>query len=422
MAITKLMHMKEGKANASSHLKNSLNYILNDEKTMNGILVGSNCGIEANEIFSQMMNTKKEFGKVDKRQGYHFVISFDKFEASEEQSMKVAKNFCKQFFGDTFEYVYATHNDQDHMHAHIIFNSVSRSTGKKFHYKDGDWEKTIQPMVDRICVANNLEPLIYDKENKKGIDYSEDLAIKENKMTWKKIISKDIDFLIDKSKSYEDFLGNLKNFGYEVREGQSKKQGSYLSLKADGADRARRNYSLGSGYSVEDIKFRIAHKKEMVSKVVLAPRIKRTNLNKRPPNISAYQASKLQFIRQTYQYRKRSFQSQYKTDFKTVRRNLMEIDKISASCNYLLKNNIRDVNDLTARESIVEKSEQLLKSQRKIAYNTNASKENIDAINLQLRELRQEKKYINTNKVVSTKNIGMERRIGEKRRSISVKV
>lgn len=421
MAITKLMHMKESSTGTSSHLKNAINYILNDEKTKGGSLVGGNCGLESDEIYQQMLATKEEWGKTDGRQGYHFVISFDKFEVNEKQCSDVTKEFCKKFFGDNYEYVYATHNDQDHMHAHIIFNSVSRSTGLKFQYKNGDWAKDIQPMVDEICIKHNLEPLKYEKGKQKGKEYVEHISEKENKMTWKKIISGDIDFVIARSNSMKEFEKNMKHMGYELRYGTSKKHGEYLSMKVPGSDRARRNYSLGKGYSLEDIEFRIKNKEQLKSNVAVAPRLKRTNINKRPKNVSSYQGRRIRFVNETYNYRQRSFKSQYKVDYKTVRKQLLQIDKISASCNYLLENNIQSAKALLQRETVVYEAEKLLKTQRSMAYSTNDSKENIEKINHQLRELRQEKQYIQTNKALDHKSIGIERRRDDKGRDTITK-
>ena len=76
LAISKILHMKDnGSHQHGMHLKRALDYIMNLEKTQNGRLVGGvNCQPES--AFSQMMNTKQQFGKVDKRQGYHLILSF----------------------------------------------------------------------------------------------------------------------------------------------------------------------------------------------------------------------------------------------------------------------------------------------------------------------------------------------------------
>lgn len=72
MAVTVLKNIKQAKrGNPASHLKNSIEYILNPAKTEDGLWVGSNCGSTPAEIYNAMIETKREFGKEWGRQGYH---------------------------------------------------------------------------------------------------------------------------------------------------------------------------------------------------------------------------------------------------------------------------------------------------------------------------------------------------------------
>ena len=74
MGITKLMHLKEGSPTRHTHLRNAIRYILSPEKTKDGLLAGGNSGTEPMEILASFLETKREFGKLSGRQGYHFVI------------------------------------------------------------------------------------------------------------------------------------------------------------------------------------------------------------------------------------------------------------------------------------------------------------------------------------------------------------
>ena len=73
MAISKILNMKDcGGHFHGKHLKRSLDYVMNPEKTQDGRLVGAiNCQVDS--AFEQMKATKRKFGKVDKRQGYHII-------------------------------------------------------------------------------------------------------------------------------------------------------------------------------------------------------------------------------------------------------------------------------------------------------------------------------------------------------------
>lgn len=125
MAITKILNIKETKGrNPATHLEIALNYIQNPDKTEKCVLVGSvNCLPDT--AFQQMVETKELYQKTGKRQGYHVIISFSPEEkVTAEQVMYVLEHFAKDVLGDNYEAVYAVHTDRDHMHGHLIWNSV----------------------------------------------------------------------------------------------------------------------------------------------------------------------------------------------------------------------------------------------------------------------------------------------------------
>lgn len=56
--------------------------------------------------------------------------------------MEIAGRFCEKELSD-YEVVYSAHTDTEHMHAHIIFNSVNFRTGCKYRYNKNDWERKL---------------------------------------------------------------------------------------------------------------------------------------------------------------------------------------------------------------------------------------------------------------------------------------
>ena len=121
----------------------------------------------------QMLDTKRHFGKLDKRQGYHFIISFEEEEVTEDTAFELIGKFVKEYLGPDFEAVYAIHNDTDHIHGHIIFNSVRCTNGYKYDYPKGEWEYRIQPLVNRLCEEYGLSTLdmeeVREKRKRKDI-------------------------------------------------------------------------------------------------------------------------------------------------------------------------------------------------------------------------------------------------------------
>lgn len=136
MAISKILHMKDsGNSFHARHLKRALDYVMNPEKTQRGRLVGAiNC--QADMAFEQMMDTKKQFGKTDKRQGYHIILSFKEDEVEPDRAFEITQKFVAEYLGDAYEAVFVVHDNTDHVHSHIVFNSVSFVDGKKYRYEN----------------------------------------------------------------------------------------------------------------------------------------------------------------------------------------------------------------------------------------------------------------------------------------------
>ena len=226
MAITKILNIKESKGrNPASHLENSLNYIQNPDKTEECVLVGGiNCLPDT--AFEQMEETKNIFHKTGKRQGYHVIISFSPEEkVTAEQAMYVLEHFAKDVLGDDYEAVYAVHTDREHMHGHLIWNSVSMTTGKKYNSPKSNWKNHLQPITNRYCDELGLAimPAEYSRNSK---NISRDKWEKE--MSMKEIILRD-------AKMCAYAAGNVEHFQYLMRSlGYVFKKGSWMEVQAPG--------------------------------------------------------------------------------------------------------------------------------------------------------------------------------------------
>ena len=226
MAITKILNIKESEGrNPASHLKNALEYIQNPDKTEECVLVGGiNCLPDT--AFEQMEETKNIFHKTGKRQGYHVIISFSPEEkVTAEQAMYVLEHFAKDVLGDDYEVVYAVHTDREHMHGHLIWNSVSMTTGKKYNSPKSNWKNHLQPITNKYCdeLGLSIMPAEYSK-NPKNI--SRDKWEKE--MSMKEIILRD-------AKMCAYAAGNVEHFQYLMRSlGYVFKRGAWMELQAPG--------------------------------------------------------------------------------------------------------------------------------------------------------------------------------------------
>ena len=246
MAITKIQCLNEAHTgNPAAHLRNALSYIQNPEKTEENVLVGSiNCLPDT--AFEQMMDTKVTFGKMDKRQGYHIIISFAPGEATEEQALDIVARFAQEYLKDKYEAVYAVHNDKKHMHGHIVFNSVSFETGMKHECKKGEWKHRMQPITNRLCKEYGLSivPAEYVKEPKH-------LSRKEweREQCFRKMILADAEFCQSQAGSFDHFIFLMKRIGYQFE------YGKYLSVKVPGGKWYHELDKLDERFSEEKFRF-----------------------------------------------------------------------------------------------------------------------------------------------------------------------
>ena len=226
MAITKILNIQESEGrNPASHLKNALEYIQNPDKTEECILVGGiNCLPDT--AFEQMEETKNIFHKTGKRQGYHVIISFSPEEkVTAEQAMYVLEHFAKDVLGNDYEAVYAVHTDREHMHGHLIWNSVSMTTGKKYNSPKGNWKNHLQPITNKYCdeLGLSIMPAEYSR-NPKNI--SRDKWEKE--MSMKEIILRDAKMCAYAARNVEHFKYLMKRLGYVF------KKDAWMEVQAPG--------------------------------------------------------------------------------------------------------------------------------------------------------------------------------------------
>jgi len=218
MAITKILNIQAGdERNPATHLKNAIEYIQNPDKTEECVLVGSiNCLPDT--AFEQMLETKKLYHKTGKRQGYHIILSFSPEEVvTPEQALYVVEHFAKDVLGDDYEAVYTVHTDKEHMHAHLIWNSVSLITGKKYNSPKGNWKNKLQPITNKYCEELGLE-ICLAEYSKNPVNMTRDEWQKEQE--FKEFILRDAKFCALTAGSVEHFEFLMRKLGYEFQPGK----------------------------------------------------------------------------------------------------------------------------------------------------------------------------------------------------------
>lgn len=248
MAISKIKAIK-------STPEKAIAYIMNPEKTEDGLLVSSfGCAPETAALEFQL--TAKKGSQTGNRLAYHLMQSFaPEDDLSPQKAHELGMEFAKKVTGGKYEFVITTHVDKGHIHNHIIFNATSFVDRKKYHCGVWKWEKNrIMGINDKICKENNLS-VIEKYSGRKGKGRHE-YEQSKNASSWKDKLAKAIDAAVLKAADFDEFLSIMEMEGYEI------KHGKHISFKLtwQGQERVTRAKTIGDAYTEEAIKERIANK------------------------------------------------------------------------------------------------------------------------------------------------------------------
>ena len=259
MAVTKIHPIK-------TTLKKAIDYICNGDKTDDEIYVTTHLCSREN-AHKEFELTKKQFNSKTKTLAHHLIQSFVPEEVSFEEAHKVGIELCDKILDGKYEYVLATHIDKDHIHNHIIFNSIDVDEGKVYHSYYGSY-MNIRNQSDRLCKEHNLS--VIDQETQKEIneikrrkfvnwyDWNED----KKGSSYKSRLQFDIDRVIQKVINWEHFLKIMEQYGYEI------KFGKYIAFKQKNQQRFTRAKTMGDNYTEEKIKERIRNKDKEIGEFV----------------------------------------------------------------------------------------------------------------------------------------------------------
>ena len=243
---------KDEKVNEDTYIElhNELNYISQDYKTEEKLYVsGINCN--PNTAKKEFIKTKKRFNKLGGITAFHAVQSFEEQDISPEEAHEVGLELAREFWGNRFQVVIATHLDKKHLHNHFLINSVSFVDGYKYYDTMTNYAK-LRELNDRLCKEHNLS-YMEEKKTKAGLNYKNFQLKAENENIYDKQIKLDVDMAIGLATSYLEFINIMENMNYEVYKRSEKL--SIRSLQYNRAVRIERRF--GEDYSIENIVKRI---------------------------------------------------------------------------------------------------------------------------------------------------------------------
>ncbi|MCM1334710.1 MAG: relaxase/mobilization nuclease domain-containing protein [Bacteroides sp.] len=248
MATTKMI------SKIKSTLSRAIDYISNAEKTVQNGRTFISCS-HCSPMFAEQdfLRTKEAFDFHSANLAYHFEQSFAPEEVSAELAHEIGKKLCEKWLRGEYQYILATHVDRNHIHNHLIVNSVNCKNGKSFsreHDRKSDpaWRR-LREISDELCAEYGLS-VIPEPEKGKGksrYEWEQD----EAGNSWKSKLKTEIDECIKTAECFEDFLEKMRERGYEI------KQGKHIAFRAEGQERFTRAKTLGFYYSEENIRFRL---------------------------------------------------------------------------------------------------------------------------------------------------------------------
>ena len=231
--------------------KKALDYITNPDKTDEKLLVSSfGCSPETADLEFSMTREMAKKNGMDKGDNlaFHLIQSFKPGEVDAETAHRLGQQFANEVLKGKYEYVISTHVDKNHIHNHIIFNAASFVDHHKYVSNKRSYHKICR-ISNRICHENGLATSMPTGE--KGKSYKENMEYHRG-TSWKAKLRVAVDKAIWTSINYEEFLQKMQLAGYEVR------QGKHLSFRAPEQKNFTYMKSLGSYYSEENVRIRLA--------------------------------------------------------------------------------------------------------------------------------------------------------------------
>ena len=246
MAINKVVNHSTMSHGA---MRNCLEYVLKEEKLREHYkeIIGPYAPdkITPYEVYQTWLEEKKLWDKDNGRMYAHNIISFHGDEkVTPVEVLEIGKEFAEKFFPD-HQSVIAVHQDKEHLHCHIVTNSVSFIDGLKLHQSKKDLEQQ-KVFTNNLCLGKGLTIAEKGKhfdgtpiEQGEIIAWSKDkynLLINGSKKSFVADCAIALMEVIPKSASREEFISGMKEKGWSVDWTDKRK---HIVFQNDNGDKVR---------------------------------------------------------------------------------------------------------------------------------------------------------------------------------------
>ena len=226
--------------------KKIVSYLTQEEKTEEKLIGGKDC--DPYNVVNDFNMTQELYGKTGGVKYHHIIQSFSPEDnITPEKAHEIGKELAEsQFKG--FEVFVVTHKDKDHIHNHLVVNSVSFENGLKYNASNKSlWD--IKRESNRLCERENLKTLDLDHKAEKRISSAEKRIMDRGQIPWKDELRQIIDIARERTKDLQSFREFLeRNFDIETRVTKNS-----ISYKHPDHGKAIRGRSLGDKYNKEEL-------------------------------------------------------------------------------------------------------------------------------------------------------------------------
>src|SRR5699024_4543505 len=198
--------------------------------------------LDIDHATSHREQTSELFAKADGIQAHHGIQSFKPDEATPENATQAGIELAKKLAPNHEVAVY-THDDTNHVHNHIVINSVNFETGKKYQAHGKEAIERARSLSDEVCKSHDFSVV---KEHNASVRHTlaEQHLIEKNKISWKDELREAIEYARDNSTNFDSFKRHLNDvYGVET-----KLRGKTLSFKHPERERFIRANKLGADY------------------------------------------------------------------------------------------------------------------------------------------------------------------------------
>lgn len=205
---------------------------------------GLNCDVDYAK--SSFKASRELYGKTDGNQGHVIIQSFKPDEVTPEQCNQLGLELAEKLAPNHQVAVY-THNDTDHVHNHIVINSIDLETGKKFN-NNKQALRNVRNFNDEICREHGLS--VPERDTAKlRYTQAEKALIEKDKSSWKDELREEIENAKAHTSNFKRFSEHLEEKGISF-----KVRGKNVSYKPENVNKWVRGKTLGQDYDKEALK------------------------------------------------------------------------------------------------------------------------------------------------------------------------